>query len=110
MVTKAQALTASEFHYGTCTRTVGKRGGVTIRIETWRRNGATQTWVTRPDDFRVPIKFGLKTCSAIYPWNAAEFHTAEDCPLRVVGWNPDEDDNPGDVFPTNDAKSQEVTE
>src|SRR3990167_6766732 len=25
----------------------------------WRRNGATKTWKTRPDEFRIPIKHGL---------------------------------------------------
>lgn len=30
-----------------------------------RRNGKTQTWKTRPDEFRIPIKFGFKFCDAI---------------------------------------------
>jgi hypothetical protein len=25
-----------------------------------RRNGATQTWKTRPGEFRIPVKLGLK--------------------------------------------------
>ena len=25
-----------------------------------RRNGRTQTWKTRPSEFRIPIKFGFK--------------------------------------------------
>ena len=25
-----------------------------------RRNGRTQTWKTRPNDFRIPIKYGFK--------------------------------------------------
>jgi hypothetical protein len=33
MVTKAEALTANEFHAGGCSRAVGKRGGVTESIE-----------------------------------------------------------------------------
>ena len=30
---------------------------------TWscRRNGATKTWKTRPNDFCIPIKFGFKS-------------------------------------------------
>lgn len=27
-----------------------------------RRNGKTKTWKTRPNDYRVPIKCGLRTC------------------------------------------------
>ena len=30
-----------------------------------RRNGKTQTWKTRPGDFRIPVKCGLKSCAAI---------------------------------------------
>ena len=30
-----------------------------------RRNGATQLWKTRPNDFRIPVKCGFKTCTRI---------------------------------------------
>ena len=30
-----------------------------------RRNGKTQTWKTRPDDYRIPVKCGLKTCGEV---------------------------------------------
>lgn len=30
-----------------------------------RRNGQTKTWKTRPNEFRIPIKCGLKTYLAI---------------------------------------------
>jgi hypothetical protein len=36
---------------------VRMRNGNNWRV---RRNGKTQTWVTRPDDFRIPCKAGLK--------------------------------------------------
>jgi hypothetical protein len=39
-----------------------------------RRNGATQTWKTRPDDFRVPIKAGLKVYGAIDPQSLRHFY------------------------------------
>lgn len=39
----------------------------------WRRNGATKTWKTRPDDFRIPIKRGLNEYAYITPSNAHEF-------------------------------------
>jgi hypothetical protein len=82
MITKEQALTAHEFHFGTCTRVIGPNGGIKEHTEHWRRNGETQTWVRRPDDFRVPIKYGLKSYSQIYASDAPQFHTAADCPLN----------------------------
>lgn len=81
-VTKQQALTANEFHYGDCTCHIGPRGGRTVKIEHWRRNGQTKTWKTRPEEFQVPIKYGLKTCSYLTHSNCGGFHTAEDCPLN----------------------------
>lgn len=29
-----------------------------------RRNGKTQTWKTRPSEYRIPVKGGLKACGA----------------------------------------------
>ena len=82
MVSREQALTASEFHFGKCTCPVGPRGGRTIKVETWRRNGATVLWKRDPKAFRVPIKFGLRECSYLDNGNARSFHVAEECPLR----------------------------
>lgn len=28
----------------------------------WRVNGAVKTWVTRPNEVKVPIKYGIYTC------------------------------------------------
>ncbi len=82
MITKEQALTANEFHHGACTRTEGPRGGVTERVERWRRNGSTQTWKTRPLEFRVPIKCGMRGYASLDETNAHRFHAAHDCPLK----------------------------
>ena len=85
MITKLEAINARNFHYGTCTRTEGTRGGIKWYIEhteNWRRNGVTQTWVTRPNDFRVPVKYGLKCYSQITQENMAKFHTVATCPLN----------------------------
>jgi len=30
-----------------------------------RRNGATKLWKTRPNEFRIPVKAGLKACGYI---------------------------------------------
>jgi hypothetical protein len=32
-----------------------------------RRNGRTQTWKTRPDDYRIPFKCGLRECGQLTP-------------------------------------------
>jgi len=87
MITKEQALTANEFHYDHFgSYIVGPRGRMKFpRIETWRRNGRTQIWKTRPTHFRVPVKFGLYNYASITPSNAYLFHTAEDCPLNAEG-------------------------
>ncbi len=38
-----------------------------------RRNGKTKLWKTRPNDFRIPIKFGFKLCGAIDHSDLAKF-------------------------------------
>jgi hypothetical protein len=83
MLTKAQAMTEQEFHVGTCKRIVGPRGGVTIKQEIWRRNGQTQTWKTRPNEFRVPVKHGLYDYSQITTFYAHHWHAASECPLVI---------------------------
>lgn len=82
MITKQQAVTAQEFHYGECTRTTGPRGGVKENIVVWRRNGATKTWKTRPQEFSVPVKYGMRDYTHINERNARFFHTEADCPLK----------------------------
>lgn len=87
MVTKFQA---AEFHHGTelhytgkhdCARHVGPRGGVTVRITSVRVSGRCQTWKTRPDEFRVPVKYGMYESSELTHRNAADFHRPDDCPI-----------------------------
>ncbi len=81
-ITFEQAMTANRFHEDGCAETVGPRGGVTTRVYEWRRNGATKTWKTRPGEFRVPIKWGLKMYAYLEPCNANQFHVESECPLR----------------------------
>lgn len=81
MLTKEQALTEREFHHGECNRIIGPRGGVTVTQEIWRRNGQTQIWKTRPDHFRVPIKYGMYSYHEITHDTAKFFHAASECPL-----------------------------
>lgn len=85
MVTKEQAVNASwrdEFHaLGLCQRTVGPRGGVTRRVYSYRVNGACKTWKTRPTEFRLPIKYGLRQCTYLDNVNAHHFVPASECPV-----------------------------
>lgn len=50
--------------------------------EVWRRNGQTKVWKTYPDEFRVPVKFGLRTYHYITQDNAAEFVVGGECPYN----------------------------
>lgn len=81
MVTKEQALTADTFHEEGCKRIKGPRGGVTEVVRSWRRSGQTKTWKTRPDQFEVPVKYGLYGTGRITDINAHTMHAAADCPL-----------------------------
>ncbi len=73
MVTKEQAMTEREFHQEHQPDGSGK-------IYKYRRNGRTRVWVTRPDEFRVPVVYGLRGYDAITELNAALFHPAAACP------------------------------
>jgi hypothetical protein len=86
-------MTADRFHHAAdCAQviTYGPRGGPHFpRTEEWRRNGATQTWRTRPDEYRVPVKYGLRSYGALIEGDGAPFgpwHTgrAEDCELGAL--------------------------
>lgn len=75
MITFEQAMTADRFHEDH--EPAGK-------IFEWRRNGATQTWKTRPGQFRIPVKYGLRSYGQIYDHDAGRFHVASNCPTRHV--------------------------
>lgn len=42
-----------------------------------RRNGATKMWKTRPDEFRIPVKYGFKGQAQIE-------HTTDMTKLRIA--------------------------
>lgn len=54
MVTKEQAITETEFHV------LEGRKNADGTPQRWRANGKCKTWKTRPNDFRLPIKHGLR--------------------------------------------------
>jgi hypothetical protein len=81
-LTKQQALTENSFHAGTCTRTIGPRGGIKEDIEVWRRNGKTKTWKRAPDDFVIPVKYGLRSYGSITP--DSDVHTVTQCEPKYL--------------------------
>lgn len=52
MITKDNALTANNFEH----TSLKNRDNSPLRV---RRSGKTQTWKTRPNDFKIPVKYGL---------------------------------------------------
>lgn len=82
MVTKEQAASNRTFHYGHCTRTIGPRGGIKENVQAVRANGRLQTWKTRPAEFRLPVKIGLRGYDYIDHRNCQDFHTENECPLN----------------------------
>lgn len=51
MITQEQAISLSTFHLPDPTNKA--------KCYVLRRNGRTKTWVTRPDDYSAPYKYGL---------------------------------------------------
>lgn len=52
MITKEQAMNAKRFTHVT----IKNADGTALRV---RANGKCKTWKTRPNDFCLPIKYGL---------------------------------------------------
>jgi hypothetical protein len=86
-MTKEQAILAgeksgTELHYGECTVDIGPKGGKKWHIVRVRTNGKCQTWKSRPNSFRLPVVYGLKTYHAVNEENASKFHLASECPIN----------------------------
>jgi len=74
MITKEQALTASYFH------AVNQNDPSShARAFNWRRNGATKTWKTRPEEFRIPVKYGLYGFDYV-THNDSNVYVIDECP------------------------------
>lgn len=67
MVTRSQSETAENFEHVS----MKNRDKTPVRA---RRNGKTKTWKTRPGDFQIPVKYGLRECFYITPTNAHEWN------------------------------------
>jgi hypothetical protein len=93
VITKEQAIALGEAYGATlhytgrrdCSRVVGPRGGITVNIVHVRTSGKCKTWKTRPTEFRLPVKYGMFESFAVDHTNVADFHLAEDCPIREQG-------------------------
>jgi len=69
MITKEIAMSAKyrqEFHH------ISEKNadGTAVRC---RVNGECKTWKTRPNEFRLPVKYGLKQCFYITEHNASDW-------------------------------------
>jgi len=69
MITKEQA---TSLGHGDILHHVSVRNadGTPVRC---RVNGMCKTWKTRPGDFRLPVKYGLRDCFYITPSNANDW-------------------------------------
>lgn len=68
-MTRADALAADyrdEFYH----RTLRNADGTAVRC---RVNGECKTWRTRPLDYRLPVKHGLRDCFYITPSNEQDW-------------------------------------
>jgi hypothetical protein len=70
MITKEQAMTVNNFTHAT----LKNKDNTPCRV---RRSGKTQTWKTRPDEFKIPVKYGLYQSLYITQNNAHEFNVAD---------------------------------
>lgn len=70
MITREQAGTTCTFYHVR----LRNADGTAIRC---RANGALKTWVTRPDEWRLPVKHGLKQCFYITHQNCEEWTVEE---------------------------------
>ena len=66
-----------------CVVVTGPRGGVKEQVVRVRVSGACQTWKTRPDEFRVPVKHGLYASGEITQRNGEDFHVPAECPAGI---------------------------
>lgn len=71
----SDALNESYFHVAGSLRKNGE-------CQLWRRNGSTQTWKTRPTEYRIPVKNGLKNFG--YITHTTEAHLERACTVVPV--------------------------
>ena len=72
MITKDQAIELREVFTVGLSRVCDEPTG--YKVYRWRRNGSTQVWKTRPNDWRLPVKFGLRTYGSFNQDDAASVY------------------------------------
>lgn len=70
MITKDDALNQHMFYHATRRNSDGSA----LRC---RANGRCRTWKRKPEAFRLPVKYGLKTCFYLDNNNAHEWYTED---------------------------------
>jgi hypothetical protein len=70
MVSKQQAMVHTRFEHVT----LKNADNTPVRA---RASGRCQTWRTRPDEFKLPVKYGLKNSFYITHENAADWVVAK---------------------------------
>ena len=72
-LTRAQIETALDAGYLEASMSNGRHWRI-------RRNGKTKLWATRPDEFRIPVKAGLKSTGYIHESNLHAYRVSPDAP------------------------------
>lgn len=75
-ISRAQALTSPSTIYHRFKRNAD---GSAMRV---RSSGKCQTWVTRPEEFKLPVKYGLYESGYITHANAHEWTLYEPAPVK----------------------------
>lgn len=79
MLTKADCVNA---RYGQTFRYLSGTYARSKELKQVRVSGKCQTWKTRPDDFKLPVKYGMYESLYITPENAAMFITEDEYQRR----------------------------
>lgn len=69
-IDRLNAMTAQRFEH----QSVKNRDGSPLRA---RRNGKTKIWKTKPNDFKIPVKYGLSQHFYINDVNAHEWNVVQ---------------------------------
>lgn len=67
---------ASSLRHGATLHHVTRKDSTGKQPMRIRVSGKCQTWKTRPDDFKLPVKYGLYENGYITPSNAADWEVA----------------------------------
>ena len=70
MLTRTDVMNQSTFYHVT----LRNADGTAVRC---RANGQLKTWKTRPSEWRLPVKHGLRDCFYLGPSNAHEWLTSD---------------------------------